>query len=138
MIAICLQACMLQVRQEVVTLTVSFLMRTTAMSISEYGKLRKYTQKSDFLECLLPFAEPSYASPVTDALVLDRVVVVHMNSPDLHIWWLLKKTVHCKDTAAGKYCVKSRCYIWCVWREIQHQARILRFKKCCKNNEGFC
>lgn len=57
-----------------------------SMSISEYGKLRKCTQKSNFLECLLPFAEPSYTSPVTDALVLDRVVFVHMNSPDPHIW----------------------------------------------------
>ena len=31
MIVICLQACMLQVKQEVVTLTVSLLIRTTAI-----------------------------------------------------------------------------------------------------------
>ena len=52
------------------------------MSISEYEKLRKRRQKSDFWECLLPFAEPLYTSPVTDALVLDGEVFVHMNLPD--------------------------------------------------------
>ena len=31
---------------------------------------------------MLPFAEPSYTSPVTDALVLDGAVFVHMNLPD--------------------------------------------------------
>ena len=52
------------------------------MSISDYGKLRKCRQKSDFLECLLRFGEPSNTSPVTDALVLDGAVFVHMNFPD--------------------------------------------------------
>ena len=51
------------------------------VSISEYGKLRKCTSKSDFLKCLFGYGEPHEESPMVDMIVIDGAAFVNMNSP---------------------------------------------------------
>ena len=50
-------------------------------SISEYGKLRKCTSKSDFLKCLLMYGEFQEEIPKVDAVVIDGAAFVNMNPP---------------------------------------------------------
>ena len=51
-------------------------------SISEYGKIRKPTSKSDFLSCL-PKDVITFERPLVDAYVIDGPAFVHMNTPKM-------------------------------------------------------
>ena len=51
------------------------------ISISEYGKLRKCTGKSDFLKCLNEIIDPSEEQPVTQAKIIDGAALINMNPP---------------------------------------------------------
>ena len=51
------------------------------VSISEYGKLRKCSAKSDFLKCLEDLAEPCYEHPSVDMMVIDGAAFVNINQP---------------------------------------------------------
>ena len=51
------------------------------ISISEYGKLRKCTAKSDFLKCLDELSESSYERPIVEAKIIDGAAFINMNAP---------------------------------------------------------
>ena len=50
-------------------------------SISEYGMLRNYLTKSDFLVCCNGLAEPIYDPPNAEIKVTDSATFVNMNPP---------------------------------------------------------
>ena len=51
------------------------------VAISEYGKLRKATSKSDFLECLESLIDVTHEAPVVSMKVIDGAAFVNMNRP---------------------------------------------------------
>ena len=51
------------------------------VAISEYGKLRKATSKSDFLECLESLIEVTHEAPVVSMKIIDGAAFVNMNRP---------------------------------------------------------
>ena len=51
------------------------------VAISEYGKLRKATSKSDFLECFESLIEVTHDSPEVSMKVVDGAAFVNMNRP---------------------------------------------------------
>ena len=51
------------------------------IAISEYGKLRKCSAKSDFLKCLDNLVEVYYESPNVDVKIVDGAAFVNMNPP---------------------------------------------------------
>ena len=50
-------------------------------AISEYGKLRKCNDKSDFLGCIKEFHEPSRANPTVECSVIDGAAFVNVHQP---------------------------------------------------------
>ena len=50
------------------------------ISLSEYGRLRKCSNKSDFLKCLEDLSKPSLESPV-EAKIVDGAAFVNINQP---------------------------------------------------------
>ena len=64
------------------------------ISLSEYGRLRKCSNKSDFLKCLEDLSEPSLESPDVEAKIVDGAAFVNINQP---------KT----STAFEEYCFKE-------------------------------
>ena len=50
-------------------------------AISEYGKLRKCNDKSDFLGCLKEIHEPSRANPTVECSVIDVAAFVNVHQP---------------------------------------------------------
>ena len=50
-------------------------------AISEYGKLRKCNDKSDFLGCLKEIHEPSRANPTAECSVIDGAAFVNIHQP---------------------------------------------------------
>ena len=54
---------------------------TFPVSISEYGKLRKCTSKSHFLQCVESMAEVKYDAPEVSMKVIDGAAFVNMNPP---------------------------------------------------------
>ena len=62
------------------------------ISISEYGKLRKCTGKSDFLKCLNEIIDPSEEQPVTQVKIIDGWRSTHQYEPTTlikSVWRLL-------------------------------------------------
>ena len=51
------------------------------ISLSEYGKLRKATSKSDFIQCLETNVEVKYDAPEVSMKVIDGAAFVNMNRP---------------------------------------------------------
>ena len=51
------------------------------VSISDYGKLRKCSAKSDFLTCLYELLPPTAEPPRTEMKVIDAAAFVNMNPP---------------------------------------------------------
>ena len=51
------------------------------ISLSEYGRLRKCSNKSDFLKCLEDLSEPSLESPDVEAKIVDGAAFVNINQP---------------------------------------------------------
>ena len=51
------------------------------ISISEYGRLRKCSSKSDFLKCLVAYGTPSDEPPAVQMKVTDGAAFVNMNPP---------------------------------------------------------
>ena len=64
------------------------------ISLSEYGRLRKCSNKSDFLKCLEDLSEPSLESPDVEVKIVDGAAFVNINQP---------KT----STAFEEYCFKE-------------------------------
>ena len=62
-----------------------------SVSISEYGKLRKATSKSDFLQCMESLVDVTYDAPDVSMKVIDGAAFVNMNRPK-------------SSTTYGKYC----------------------------------
>ena len=64
-------------------------------SLSEYGKIRKPTMKSDFLNCLIGIEEIEdmyiHSAPIVDAMIVDGPALVQMNTPKV-------------SSAFGEYC----------------------------------
>ncbi len=54
---------------------------TFPVSISEYGKLRKCTSKSHFLQCVESMVEVKYDEPEVLMKMIDGAAFVHMNPP---------------------------------------------------------
>ena len=61
------------------------------VSISEYGKLRKATSKSDFLQCMESLVDVTHDAPDVSMKVIDGAAFVNMNRPK-------------SSTTYGKYC----------------------------------
>ena len=61
------------------------------VSLSEYGKLRKATSKSDFLQCMESLADVTYDAPDVSMKVIDGAAFTNMNRPKSSITY-------------GKYC----------------------------------
>ena len=51
------------------------------VSLSEYGKLRKATSKSDFLQCMESLADVTYDAPDVSMKVIDGAACLNMNGP---------------------------------------------------------
>ena len=52
-----------------------------SVSISEYGKLRKATSKSDFLQCMESLVDVTYDAPDVSMKVIDGAACLNMNGP---------------------------------------------------------
>ena len=50
-------------------------------AISEYGKLRKCNDKSDFLGCIKEIHEPNRANPTVECSVIDGAAFVNVHKP---------------------------------------------------------
>ena len=61
------------------------------VSLSEYGKLRKATSKSHFLQCMVSLADVTYDVPDVSMKVIDGAAFANMNRPKSSITY-------------GKYC----------------------------------
>ena len=84
------------VNQGKVIWIISFHTKTThriAIAISEYGKLRKATSKSDFLECLESLIEVTHDAAEVSMQVIDGAAFVNMNRPKVifNIWNVLPR-----------------------------------------------
>ena len=68
------------------------------VSISEYGRLRKCSAKSDLLKCLEEVVEPSFSPPGVEVKVIDGAAFVNINMPRS------SKTLgeYCEDELIGK------------------------------------
>ena len=51
------------------------------VSLSEYGRLRTRNSKSDFLDCLNNYGDPSEEVPAVDMTVIDGATLLNMNPP---------------------------------------------------------
>ena len=51
------------------------------VSLSEYGKLRKCSTKSDFLQCLNDTVKPSLSPPILEVKIIDAAGYVNINKP---------------------------------------------------------
>ena len=51
------------------------------LAISEYGKLKKCNDKSDFLGCIKEIHEPSRANPTVECSVIDGAAFVNVHQP---------------------------------------------------------
>ena len=89
------------------------------IAISEYGKLRKATSKSDFLECLESLIEVTHDAPEVSMKVIDGAAFVNMNRPKSSSTF----GIYCQDELVPKLIfhaknVQRMDLVFDVYREI--------------------